>query len=116
MIKSKFFTRWLIIIDGNAHTAEILLLTANSNQVLKHRAEAKYFYNRLLSEHKNSKYAKLALIKIGDILLSHHKKQRAVDEYLEALERAKDINVASLAAYKIALFSLRTKMLNDGMK
>lgn len=102
--------------SGNAHTAEILLLTANSNQVLKHRAEAKYFYNRLLSEHKNSKYAKLALIKIGDILLSHHKKQRAVDEYLEALERAKDINVASLAAYKIALFSLRTKMLNDGMK
>ncbi len=102
--------------SGNAHTAEILLLTANSNQVLKHAAEAKYFYNRLLTEHKNSKYASLALIKIGDILLSHHKKQQAVDKYTEALDRAKDINVASLAAYKIALFSLKNKMLNDGIK
>ncbi len=102
--------------SGNAHTADILLLTADSNEALKHTTEAKYFYNRLLTEHKNSKFAKLALIKIGDMLLSHHKKQQAVDKYIEALDRAKDINVASLAAYKIALFSLKNKILNDGIK
>ena len=96
--------------SGNSHTAEILLLTANSNQRLKNTTQAKYFYNRLLSEHAKSKYAKLGLIEIGDILLLHHKKQQAVDNYVQALDTTHNLNVASLAAYKIALFSLNNKM------
>lgn len=102
--------------SGNHHTAEVLLLTANSDQILKKTAQAKYFYNRLLSEHENSKYAKLGLIKIGDILLADDKKQQAVDKYVEALDTTHNLDVASLAAYKIALFSMQDKLLPSAIK
>ena len=88
---------------SDEYLPEVLLLLARVYSATGFVSDANYFFNRLIHEHKGSKYATLGLIYLGDQLYINGKVKEATKKYLEAYYSAKDIDVASLAAYKLAI-------------
>lgn len=92
---------WVKHYPSNEAVAEILLYIAKSYSNIGIHPEAQYYYDRVLIEYPESKYAKYALIYLGDEKFSRGE-QRAFELYEEALYSTKDKNVASLAAQRLA--------------
>lgn len=85
---------------------EVLLLIANATSKMGLIIDAEYFYDRLLSEHYNTKEATLGLIALGAHTSAKGDSKKAIKYYREALEKAETKDIASTAAYKTANFYL----------
>ncbi|WP_456390786.1 tetratricopeptide repeat protein [Hydrogenimonas sp.] len=88
---------------SDEYLPEVLLIMARVYSATGFVSDASYFFDRLINEHKGSRYANLGLIYLGDQLYINGKAKEAIKRYLEAYYRAKEIDVASLAAYKLAI-------------
>ena len=88
---------------SDEYLPEVLLLLARIYSATGFVSDANYFFNRLIEEHKGTRYANLGLIYLGDQLYINGKSKEAMASYMEAYYNAKDLDVASLAAYKLAL-------------
>jgi len=88
---------------SDEYLPEVLLLLARVYSATGFVSDANYFFNRLIHEHGETKYANLGLIYLGDQLYINGKVKEATKLYLEAYYNAKDLDVASLAAYKLGV-------------
>lgn len=69
-------------------------------------SDADYFFDRLFNEHADSRYAKLGYIYKGDMLSAGGEDKKAKKFYKKALYSAKDVDIASLAAFKLAQINI----------
>jgi TolA-binding protein len=109
---SKLFLRRY---SGDEHVAEILLRTARAYSKLGRTADADYFFDRLLSEHGDTKFAKLGMIDLADSFMRRGKGKMALSYYMQALDETNSLDVAALAAYKIALYDLSNNMIDSAV-
>ena len=91
---------------SDEYLPEVLLLLARVYSATGFVSDANYFFNRLIHEHKGSRYADLGLIYLGDQLYINGKVKEAMKRYLQAYYTTKDLDIASLAAYKLAVRNL----------
>lgn len=85
---------------------EVLAYTANAYSNVGLQADGSYFYERLFSEFPDSKFAALGKIYLGDQFMGSGKLHTAKNYYENALYQTKDIEIASMAAIRLAKMSL----------
>jgi len=88
---------------SDEYLPEVLLILARVHSAMGFVSDASYFFDRLIHEHPGTKYANLGRIYLADQLYISGKMKEAMKLYLEALYDAKDLEVASLAAYKLTV-------------
>ncbi len=100
---------------SDEYLPEVLLILARVYSATGFESDANYFFDRLISEHKGSRFANLGMIYLGDQLYINGKPKEAIKRYLEAYYSAKDLDVASLAAYKLAIRYLDRGKVEDAV-
>ena len=105
----KLGKKWIKKFPSNQNIPEVLFYIASSYQSLGQNSDAKYFFDILITEHPKNKYTKLGIIAFADNLYAKNQKQKAIKLYKDVLYSTKDINVASLAAKKLADIYIKTK-------
>ncbi len=88
--------------SSSDNIAEILSLIAQAYSKVGMNGDADYFFDRLFSEHKNTKFVQLGYIYKGEMLASDGEKIKAMKFYKKALYETSDLDVAAYAAYDIA--------------
>lgn len=91
--------------SGDENMAEVLAYTANAYSAVGLQADSTYFYERLFKEFGDSKYAALGMVFLGDQYLSGGKSKEAGSYFEKALYKTSDIEVASMAAIRLAKMS-----------
>ena len=86
--------------------AEVLAYTANAYSDVGLQADGSYFYERLFKEYPESKFASLGMIFLGDQFVSGGKQKQAESYFEKALYMTKDVEIASMAAIRLARMSL----------
>ena len=99
----KLGQRFLKCCASDEHLPEVLLFLARVYSANGFISDANYFFNRLIQEHADTRYADLGRIYLADQLYMNGAMKKAIQNYLAAYYHAKDIDVASLAAYKLAI-------------
>lgn len=92
--------------SDDEHIPEVLAYLANAYSNIGLQADANYFYERLFKEFPDSKYAPLGMIFLGDQYISGGKQRDAINYYKKALYLTKDVEIASMAALRLARISL----------
>lgn len=85
---------------------EVLLQMAKLSGTMGLLIDAEYFYDRLLSEHYDTKEATMGLIALGAHTSSKGDSKKAIEYYQHALKKAETKEIASDAALKMANFYL----------
>ncbi len=88
--------------SSNENIAEVLALIAQAYTKVGMNGDADYFFDRLFSEHKHSKFAQLGYIYKGEMLAANGDLKAAIKFYKKALYQTSDLEIAAHAAYKIA--------------
>jgi len=92
--------------SSDDNVAEVLSLLARAYYLSGVAGQADYFFDRLFSEHEESKYAKWGYIYKGEMLEDSGASSKAFAYYKKALQETSDIDVAATAAYKLAAYVL----------
>ncbi len=101
---------------SDEYLPEVLLILARVYSATGFESDANYFFDRLIREHKGSRFADLGLIYLGDQFYINGKSKEAVKRYLEAYYGTKDLDIASLAAYKLAIRYLNSGKIEEGVE
>ncbi len=99
--------------SSDEHVPEVLALTAQAYSKIGLSTDADYFFDRLFSEHKNSKYTQWGYIYMGNMLEEAGSSSKAVIFYQKALNETNDIEVAVTAAYALAKYKLNHAKVKD---
>ena len=99
--------------SSDEHVPEVLALTAQAYSKIGLSTDADYFFDRLFSEHKNSKYTQWGYIYMGNMLEEAGSSSKAVNFYEKALNETNDIEVAVTAAYALAKYNLNHSKIKD---
>ena len=105
----KLGKKWIKKFPSNQNIPEVLYYIALAYQNLGQNSDAKYFFDILITEHPKNKYTKLGIIAFADNLYAQDQKQKAIKLYKDVLYSTKDIDVASIAADKLANIYLNAK-------
>lgn len=97
---------WIKKFPSDENIPEVLMYIAKSYLNLGFRSDAEYFFDILITEHIDSKFTKMGILHLADYLYRKNQKLKAIDLYKNVLYSAKDINVASEAAIRLADKSL----------
>jgi len=81
---------------------KVLLLMAKAYSKEGFLSDASYFFNRIIQEYPNTKESDLAKIYLADQLYSTGDSKKAMKLYEDVLFSTKDIDIASLAAARLA--------------
>ena len=95
--------------SSDVNVPQVLALMARSYAKQSQNTDADYFFDRLFTEHKQSKYAKLGYIYKGEMLEDAGGVSKAKEYYKKALYTTSDLEVAADAAYHLASLSLSYK-------
>lgn len=104
--KSKIFLREF---SADPNIAEVLSLTSFAYGKAGLYSDSDYFFDRLFSEHKGSKFAQLGLIYRGMLFEESGGSKKAQELYKKALYSTQDVDVAVEAAYRLAQLKLLSK-------
>ncbi|HIC43793.1 MAG TPA: tetratricopeptide repeat protein [Sulfurimonas sp.] len=92
--------------SDSENMGEVLAYTANAYSAAGMQGDGFYLYERLFTEFPNSKYAALGMVFLGQQFSEGGKLNKA-EEYLEkALYLSNDVEIASMAAIRLAKMSL----------
>ncbi len=91
--------------SDDENMAEVLAYTANAYSSVGMQSDASYFYERLFKEFPRSKFASLGMIYLGDQFIGNGKQKPAESYYEKALYNTSDIEIASMAAIRLAKVS-----------
>ena len=89
--------------SGSSNIAEVLALIAQAYSKIGMNSDADYFFDRLFSEHKGSKFAQWGYIYKGEMLAAAGGDKEAIKFYKKALYSTADLEVAAHAAFNIAM-------------
>ncbi|MEO1923753.1 MAG: hypothetical protein ABGX25_04485 [Nautiliaceae bacterium] len=81
---------------------EVLLLIGKNYSKIGFASDASYYYNRIITEYPNTKWAYLAMIYLADQLYMMGDEKKAFKLYEKALYSTNDLDIASLAAARLA--------------
>ncbi len=95
--------------SSDENVAEVLALMANAYAKLGQNTDADYFFDRLFTEHADTKFAKWGYIYKGEMLEDSGGITKAIKYYKKALYETKDLEVAASAAYHLASLYLSYK-------
>ncbi len=101
--------KWIKDFPSNPNIPEVLYYIATAYQNIGQNANAQYFYDMLITEHPNSKWTKLGIIFFANNLYNNNHKTKAIKLYKDVLYSAKNLNVASIAALKLANIYIKEK-------
>ena len=93
---------WIKKFAYSPKLPEVLLLIGKNYAKMGLASDASYFFNRVITEYPNTKYAYLAMIYLADQLYTMGDEKKAFKYYEKALYSTKDVDVASLAALRLA--------------
>ena len=82
--------------------AEVLAYTGDSYAKIGQGTDSDYFYNRLFTEHQNSPFATEGMFLKAQQLEVADKPKPAANYYKMTLQKTKDVELASAAAFKLA--------------
>ncbi len=97
---------FLLEYSSDVNVPHVLALLARSYAKQSQNTDADYFFDRLFTEHKQSKYAKLGYIYKGEMLEDSGAVSKALEYYKKALYTTADVEVAANAAYHLAAIYL----------
>ncbi len=92
--------------SSNNNMAEVLSLIAKAYAKLGQASDADYFFERLFSEYKESKYAQWGYIYKAEMLEANGDSNRALGYFEKALKSTNDLDVAAMAAFQIARYQI----------
>jgi tetratricopeptide (TPR) repeat protein len=101
--------KWIKKYAYSPKLPAVLLLIAKNYSKMGFVSDASYYYNRLITEYPNTKYAYLAMIYLADQLYMLGEEKKALELYRKALYSTTNIDIASLAALRLA-----TRYMNNG--
>ena len=92
--------------SDDENVPEVLAYMANAYSAVGLQSDALYFYERLFKEFPSSKYSALGMIFLGDQQVAGGKAKEAKRHFEKALYKTKDVEIASMAAVRLAKISL----------
>ncbi len=92
--------------SSNDNMAEVLSLIAKAYTKLGQASDADYFFERLFSEYKESKFAQWGYIYKAEMLEANGNSKKAIGYYEKALKLTNDLDVAATAAFEIARYKI----------
>lgn len=92
--------------SSDENVPEVLSLIARAYSLIGMNTDAEYFFDRLFSEHENTKFAKWGYIYMGQMLEAGGGASKALKLYEKALNDTKEIDIAVTAAYRLANYKL----------
>lgn len=101
--------KWIKSFPSNPNISEVLYYIATAYQNIGQNSNAQYFYDILITEHPNSKWTKLGIIFFANNLYNNNHKVKAIKLYKDVLYSTKNLNIASIAAFKLANIYLKEK-------
>jgi tetratricopeptide (TPR) repeat protein len=93
---------WIKKFAFDENLPKVLLLLANNYSKIGFLSDAAYLYQRIITEYPNTKEAYLAMIYLADQLYTTGDDKTAFKYYKKALYSTNDIEIASLAASRLA--------------
>ena len=99
---AKIAKSWMREFPSNENVAEVLLILVKNYLRAGSKADVNYFLDILVTEHKDSPYTKRAMLYYADSLYKKNEKNRAIKLYEDVLYSTKDMDIASIAAIKMA--------------
>ena len=88
--------------SGDQGTAEVLAYTGDAYSKISQASDSDYFYNRLFSEYEESPFAAQGMFLKARQLEISGKQKAAAGYYRQVLDKTKDVDLASEAAFKLA--------------
>lgn len=98
--------QWIKSYPADINAPEVLYIMGLSYSALRIYKEAKYYFDRILSEYEDSKYAQYALVGIAKNLAIEGDRKQPDVLFAQAYKSAKDLDTASFVAYHWARFEL----------
>ena len=92
--------------SSDENVPEVLALVAKAYALSGLHVDADYFFDRLFSEHADSEFSNLGYVYKGEMLESSGASSKALEFYEKALNATQNIDIAVLAAYKLAFYKI----------
>ena len=93
---------WMREFSSNENIAEVLFILVKDYLRAESGSDVNYFLDILVTEHKDSPYTKRAILYYADSLYKKNNKSKAIKLYENVLYSAKDLDIASIAAIRLA--------------
>lgn len=97
---------WSIKYAADTNIAEILFIIGENYSKMRNFSEARYYFNRVIDEYQNSKFATFAQTGIAKNIAANGDKKAPSAIFAKAYQNAKDIDSASYVALAWAEFEL----------
>jgi len=97
---------WIKSFPSDEHIPEVLYYIAKSYLKLGFSSDANYFLDILITEHPNNYFTKKGILIYADSLYNGTKQIEALRLYTDVLYSAKDLDIASEAAIRLAQYSI----------
>ncbi|WP_244924461.1 tetratricopeptide repeat protein [Caminibacter mediatlanticus] len=94
--------KWIKEYAFNPKLPEVLLLIGSNYSKMGFLSEASYYFNRIITDYPNTKWAYLATIYLADQLYTTGDDKKALNLYKDVLYSTTDLDIASLAASRLA--------------
>ena len=92
---------WIKAFPSDENIPEVEMLIAKAYLKMGSKADANYFMDILVSEHKDSPYTKKVILVFADSLYKTKKKAKAEKLYRDVLYSAQDLDIAAEAAIRL---------------
>lgn len=93
---------WIKANPAESSVPEVLIMIADTYSNMGFYNEAQYYFDRVFFEYGDTIYDDIAKIKLGDSFVRRENSEKAYSLYNQALFETKDLNIASLAAFRLA--------------
>ncbi len=93
---------WIREFTSSENIPQALFILVKDYLRIGSSSDVNYFLDTLVNEHKTSPYTKRAILYYADSLYVKGKKEKAIKLYEDVLYSAKDLDIASLAAIRLA--------------
>lgn len=98
--------RWMKTFPSDEFMPEVLFYIAKNYLKMGFSSDANYFLDILITEHPQNRFTKWGILLYADYLYGGSKKAEALKLYNDVLYSAKDLNMASQAAIRLAKNSI----------
>jgi len=93
--------RWIKMFPSDDNLPEVLMMVAKSYLKIGSKADANYFLDILITEHKNSPFTKQSILTYADSIYSTRNPAKALKLYRDVLYSASSLDIASEAAIRL---------------